>query len=287
MLIKRLPGLWTQERLALRKLQEAFDVARNQNSISLFDRQVILPSEIDDLNAANPHARILLGNALWSEFSEFFGLSESQPIPEGPLFWLTLVDIGCMTALDARHVDIAGMIRLLRTGLRGLSYIGVIDPGLYANIQPGTNYRERTGVNWHLHLFAWGEDRRQIKARAKRMNELPDNYRPIVKRPQGEGFNWSQITEDNITRRFRYMCKTPHKAYRIGPTFIQGKSDLRHGQRITLFHLLKKHWLDALLIAGGEGVAIRRRAIRSVLLQSRNMTQSASGCRWSLRAEAI
>lgn len=150
-----------------------------------------------------------------------------------------------------------------------------MDLGLYANIQPGTQYCSRKGVSWHLHLFAWGESRKEIKARAKRMNELPNNYRPIIPRPQGRGFDWSQVTAANIEWRFPYMCKTPRKAYRIGrrkgakgddardTSFRSNRSDLRAGQRITLFHLLKRHDLDDLLIAGGEGVAIRRRAIRA------------------------
>lgn len=267
MLMKRLPGLWTQERLAIRNLQEAFEVARNGSSVSAFDRQIIRPSEANDLNAANPSARVLVGNALWSEFSDFFDLSDSHPIPEVPVFWLTLVDHECMSRLEDQDIDTPAFISRLRHGLQGLSYIGMMDPGLYANIQPGTSYPEKTGINWHLHLFAWGEDRKGIKARAKGLNELQDNYRPIIYGRQG--FNWSQITEDNITRRFRYMWKTPRAAYRIGPTFIHRKSKLRPGQRITLFHLLKNLWLDDLLIAGGEGVAIRRRAIRCALNQAR------------------
>ena len=89
-----LQGLVAQERIAARKLFDAFERAKNRGSITLRDRQIIRPSESGELNAANPYARILLGNALWTEFSKFFDLSESQPIPEVPLYWLTVVDLG-------------------------------------------------------------------------------------------------------------------------------------------------------------------------------------------------
>lgn len=265
------------ERIAARKLREAFEEARSRNSISLGDRCFVEKVKASDLNAANPFARILLGEHLWCEFESYFGLSSLQPVPDEPLYWVTLADLDCITDLDQRNVDIAGMIRKLRHGLAGLSYVGLMDLGLYANIQPGTQYYNHRGVSWHLHVFAWGETRKEIKARAKRMNALANNYRPIIPRPQGKGFDWSQLTAENIAWRFPYMCKTPRKAYRVGrrkngegddasnPLFRSNRSDLRPGQRISLFHLLKRHDLDDFLIAGGEGVAIRRRAIRAAL----------------------
>ena len=248
-----LKGLVAQERRAARKLFDAFERAKNRRSITQRDRQIIRPSEAGELNAANPYARILLGSALWSEFADYFRLSESHPIPEVPMYWLTLADWGCMTALDATNIDVAGMLRHLRAGLEGLSYIGAMDPGLYVNIQPGTNYPDRTGTNWHLHLFAWGEEPKTMKLRVKRLNKLIDNYRPLVPRDSGGvGFDCRRVTEENIERRFRYMCKTPRKAYRInvqmrnGPegkpevSYFSSKSLLRPGQHVTLFHLLKE-----------------------------------------------
>jgi len=223
-----------------------------------------------------PLARVRLGNALWSEFNNYFELSDAQPIPSVPLFYVTAVDISCMTAPSAAPVDLNVFVQKLRRGLRGLSYVGMVDVSLYANIQPGTNCADRSGVNWHLHLFAWGEERREFKARAKEANAEIKNYRPIISRPQGIGFHWQAVTEENYARLFRYTCKSPRKAYRIGRTddidhldrkvvkFTQGKSKLRPGQRITLFHLLKNFSLDKLVVAGGEGVALRRRALRQL-----------------------
>jgi hypothetical protein len=269
---EKVAGLAAQERKALRALHYAFSEARNRDSLSLADRQLIRSRE---LNAAVPYARIRLGNSLWNGFNACFGLSESQPIPSEPMFYVTPVDIGCMTPLNASQVDLVKFIQHLRRGLRGLSYVGVVDVSLYAHISPGTNFADISGVSWHLHLFAWGETRSAIKSRAKALNAEIDNYRPILPRPEGLGFHWQEITEENYARLFRYMCKTPRKAYRIGCTnktddkgrtvikFTQGKSELRPGQRVRLFNLLKQFSLNELIVAGGEGVELRRRALRS------------------------
>src|SRR5438045_322069 len=103
-----------QERVAVRNLADAFEKARNRHTISSRDRQIIRSSEASELNAANPFARILLGRTLWSEFADHFGLSDLQPIPTVPLYWVTLADIGCMTALDVRDADVESMMRKLR-----------------------------------------------------------------------------------------------------------------------------------------------------------------------------
>jgi hypothetical protein len=273
---KRLRGLCTQENRAATALFRSFERAKNRETISWADRALIHPKTASDLNAANPFARALWGNALWSEFNAQFGLSDDQPIPKVPLFWVTVCDVACMTALDDRNVNLAPIIRHLRSVLKGKSYLGMVDVALYANVAPGTNFSERTGLSWHLHLFVWGATRKEMRSLSRKLNSSEDNCRPIIPRPEGRGFHWDQVTEDNFERRFRYVVKTPRKACRI--RCIEGnnadgkaefrfqhlKSSLRYGQRVTLFHVLKDHTLDEFTVAGGEGVDIRRRALRRV-----------------------
>jgi hypothetical protein len=49
------------------------------------------------------------------------------------------------------------------------------------------------------------------------------------------------------------------------PFYLQGKSQLRPGQRVTLFHLLKSFYLDKLSVAGGEGAPLLADAKRIAL----------------------
>jgi hypothetical protein len=77
-----------------------------------------------------------------------------------------------------------------------------------------------------------------------------------------------------LADKLRYLLKSPQKAYRIYrtervtsdgelvPCFRQRKSELREGDWITLFYLMKGLHLFELAAAGGEGTDIMRRIKR-------------------------
>jgi hypothetical protein len=155
----------------------------------------------------------------------------------------------------------------------------MIEPGLYVNVAPGTRFSTKRAVSWHLHAICWGESRAEMSERFARLNE-DGIYRSIM---DGQlGAHQKQIPNaylDNGDRTFladklRYMLKSPRKAYRIYrteqeasdgervPGFRQIKSELRKGDRITLFHLMKALYLDELAVGGGEGTSMLRRIKR-------------------------
>ena len=68
-----------------------------------------------------------------------------------------MVDLACSTDPCSTVVDIEFINAQLRNGLKGLSYIGMIEPGYYVNIAKGTNVQTKTLVSWHLHAVAWGK----------------------------------------------------------------------------------------------------------------------------------
>jgi hypothetical protein len=269
---KRLKGLEAQERQSAHKLMVAFEESRTKCPVSWFDRQLVQPSQADRLNAANPHARIKWGHALWTEFADHFDLTETDRIPNASLFWVTLLDIECFTKCDAMEIDLVAMKRRLRGGLRGLSYVGMFDPALYVDIAPGTIFAERRGVNWHLHLFVWGLTAKEIKTRCDKMNKEKSNALKSIM-PRGRGAHWRPVTSETLEIRFRYMLKWPQKEYRVGHRknrkiderrrrkYKHNKNDLRKGGYVTLFHLLTKLWLPELTVAGGEGASLRRTAL--------------------------
>jgi hypothetical protein len=80
------------------------------------------------------------------------------------------------------------------------------------------------------------------------------------------------------------MLKSPWSAYRVTkyradkdgnmhrgahgeerPFYLQGKSKLRPGERITLFHTLKPFYLDKLAVSGVQGAPLLARAKRFAL----------------------
>jgi hypothetical protein len=165
-----------------------------------------------------------------------------------------------------------------------MNYVGMVEPGLYVNVAPGTVWTNKKAVTWHLHAICWGENRRQIKKRFARLNR--DGWYVALLSSQ-RGADQKEILDvclpKNRARTFladklRYLLKSSRKAYRIYktermtpdgelvPCFRQRKSELRKGDRITLFHLMKDLSLPELAAAGGDGTdmmrRIKRRAVR-------------------------
>jgi len=271
-------GLSRQEHSSESELQIAFQESRKRRSITHQDRQ-LLHQDPQDLCSVNRSARLLWARAVCSEFESFFDLDDQHPFPHQQLFFVTLVHVACCTDHDVNFVDIQRFARQLRKGLAGLSYIGMIEPALYVNVAPGTQWSGKRAVSWHLHAICWGESKLEMRERFGRLNE-DGVYRSIM---DGQlGAHQKQIPPKflrNKVRTFladklRYMLKSPQKAYRIYktnqmtsdgevvPGFRQIKSELRKGDRITLFHLMKSLYLDELAVGGGEGTDMLRRIKR-------------------------
>jgi hypothetical protein len=101
-----------------------------------------------------------------------------------------------------------------------------------------------------------------------------------------------------------YMLKAPSKAYRVRrqadltkpdgsirvnadgevlAKFVQGKSDLRPGEHIRLFKMMRYLYLDGLAFAGGDGVALLARAKSAALRTFRVTCKKQRAKRLSLR----
>ena len=226
------------------------------------------------LSAVSTSGRIKWGQVLCHEFSEFFDLGPANPQPDQPMFLVTLCDRRCCTSHQEREIDVPGFIRLLRRGLCGLSYLGLVEPAYYVNVCPGTHATGKRMVSWHLHVICWGISRSEIKERIQRLNDTAV-YLPIA-----DGLpaaHQKRIPRGQLADKFRYLLKAPRKAYRlykverVSPDgeivwrFKQRTSELRPGERLTLLRLMKDMYLDKLAVAGGHGADILRRAKRRAL----------------------
>jgi hypothetical protein len=213
----------------------------------------------------------------------FFDLDNQKTFPDQPLFFITLTDISCTTDHDAPWVDIYKFKRKLQAGLRRLSYVGMVEPGLYVNVCPGTRWSNKKAVSWHLHAICWGENRREMKKRFRWLNR--DGWYLSILASQ-RGADQKEILDarlpNNCDRTFladklRYLLKSPKNAYRIYktermtcdgevvPCLRQKKSKLRKGDRITLFYLMKGLHFPELAAAGGEGTDMMRRIKRAAV----------------------
>jgi hypothetical protein len=265
-------GLRQQELRTGSKLRLAIEEGRNLSPLQRSHYLQLLNSDARWLNAVSPRARIRWGELICNELSKHFHLGSNQPEPAQRLFLVTLCDRRCCTSHQAKEIDVPGFIRILRRGLRGLSYLGMIEPALYSNVCEGARIHGRRMVSWHVHLVAWGESRSAIKARIDNLN------REGILLPVGlAAAHQKRISKGKLASKLCYILKAPRKAYRLYKydqvtadgeivlRFRQKKDDLRPGERLTLFRLMQDLYLDQLALGGGEGAGILRRLKQCVL----------------------
>lgn len=194
------------------------------------------------------------------------------------------MDATCARSPENRltEADLERTKNRLRHGLRKFSYIGMIEPAYYVNLQQGVRYNGRRCMFWHLHALVWGIPRKELKRRLRKLVRV-GRYAAIA-----DGLDAThsrKLKQGRLPAHVAYMMKSPCKAYRVSvkdredesgqpivdedgvvlQQFKHGKSDLRHGDRIVLFHAMKHLYLDRLAVAGGQGASILRTAKRIAL----------------------
>jgi hypothetical protein len=167
----------------------------------------------------------------------------------------------------------------------------MVEPALFVNKAMGSYHDKDLLVSWHVHAVCWGKTKAQIKKRMERL-EKSGKYRPIAPGLLGAKGDLIPKTQPGgklpLADKFRYLMKSPRKAYRLGrrerpnkdgelkPYFKMNQGPLRHGECITLFRLMKHLYLDQLSFAGGEGVQILAAARRQALKQLKILKSSPS-----------
>lgn len=275
MWLYRESGYERLERNNARAIKLALEEARNRDIISLGDRQLIQGESAKYLCANNSIARRRWTRAICREVSDHFDLGPDHSHPDMPIYLITLVDAACSTPHDVPSVDIERFKKILRCGLRGLSYIGMIEPALYTNRVAGPLGLKAKLVSWHFHAIAWGLSPRAMKQYFKRLR-ASGLYRPLAEGLRGAHHVRIEIGE--LGPSLGYVCKSPSNSYRqhksdfitkdgeIRCRFRQWKGDARKGERVVLFRLMRDLYLDRLAMAGGEGVALLRRAKQKALV---------------------
>jgi hypothetical protein len=226
------------------------------------------------------------GEAVWNELAKFHCDDPDEPEHNRTLYFVTLIDVKCVTKVDVQDVPLPHIERRLRLGLRGLSYVAVIEPAFYVNMQAGVRFTGKRCLSWHLHAVVWGVSKIELAARIKMLNRT-GQYIPLL--PGRKGAQKKRIRQGTLPGVFGYMLKPQVNGYRVTrydrernsqpvideygevqAKFIQGKSQLRPGQHVELFHVMKGLSLDQLSIAGGQGVPLLKRAKRRFSLQTWN-----------------
>jgi hypothetical protein len=224
------------------------------------------------LNAVNTKARIKWGTLLIQELFEFFNIPKNESDPETPVFFVTLADKSMITTAQPQQINIEQFRRKLGARMRGLNYIGMIEPGYYYNTFDATGQKTSPLVSWHGHFVVWGVSRRRLSRIIKRLNSKLEAIMPDF-----DAAHWKQVEKGKFGEKICYLAKSPRKEYSVGrygkckengdPHYKHNSREIRPGTRVKLFHLLRHMYLDQLAMAGGEGVHIVKR-VKCAALQN-------------------
>jgi hypothetical protein len=224
-----------------------------------------------DLCPVNHHARLSWGRTVSEQFERRFSRPGEHHETE-PTHLVTLCHTGCVTAVGDCVPDIGGFKRHLRSGLRGLSYYGCLEPAFYSGTTLGINVLARTFLSWHLHAIVWNTTDVANQERIRKLNQT-GKFRPVA---DGlAGCDSRPIRVGELAPTLGYIMKPPASGYRVAKVadregelvlvgYDQQDSALRPGERINLFHALKRLCLDRFAVAGGEGIELLANARRTV-----------------------
>lgn len=264
--------------------RRAFEESRRRHTLSRGDRELPKGRFRHDLLAVNSFSRRIWGQAISNELSRALCDGGDGATHNQDVYFVSLMDITCARSPEDRlaEADLEAMKNRLRYGLRQFAYFGMVEPAYYVNLQAGVRYHRKRCLFWHLHALVWGISRKALKARLRKLVQA-GRYVAIA-----EGLRAThsrRIKQGRLPAYVAYLLKSPSKAYRVSvrdredeagqaitdvdgivlQQFKQGKANLRHGDRIVLFHAMKHLHLDRLAIAGGDGARLLRTAKRVAL----------------------
>jgi hypothetical protein len=246
----------------------------------------------------NSFSRRIWGEAVSNQLSHFFCEGGDGTKHNQEVYFVSIVDITCARSPEAKLTDpdLEIIKNRLRYGLRGLSHVGMVEPAYYVNLQRGVRYNGRRCLFWHLHALVWGVSRKELK---RRLRKLVTAGRSVAIADGLDPTHVRTIKQGRLPAHVAYLLKSPSKAYRVSvrdredesgqpitdadgvvlQQFKQGKSNLRHGDRIVLFHAMKNIYLDKLAVAGGEGAGILRTIKRIALRPDSMLSGMSAGAR--------
>jgi hypothetical protein len=245
-----------QEKQSGSLLYSAISLKRYRKLSSL---SILRGSDIFYLPAVNCKARIKWGHEFILQIYQFFILEEGDDGPIEPVFLVTLAEMSGLTTDQPQPINLSRMKRKLAGALKGLSYIGMIEPGYYNNIYNRTGEKQKDTVSWHGHFLVWGVTEKDLN---RHLNKIKPRFTPIMRGLCA--VHKKRIPPGQFGYKLWYIIKSPRREYSIGrrrtpdektgnARFKQNSRNIRLGHRVTLFNLMRDIYLDQLAMAGGEG----------------------------------
>jgi hypothetical protein len=152
---------------------------RNSNA------HILTPSDAFYLPAVNSKARIKWGTVSIRETFKFLGVTDDENDPIKPVFPVTIADKSHVTSAQPQQIRSSKIKRKLGAGLRGLSYIGMIEPGYYNVIYDELGAERKNVVSLARAFSGLGDyEKAACKTRKSKKIPLHSNYAWSVRCPQ-------------------------------------------------------------------------------------------------------
>jgi hypothetical protein len=163
------------------------------------------------LPAVNSRARVKWGTIFIEEIFRLFDIANDQHGPHDPAFLVTIADKSHLTTDYQQKIQLSRIRRKIGAGLKGLSYIGMIEPGYYNGIYDELGTKRKNVVSWHGHFLVRGATEKQL---AKHLKAIRPNFTPII--PGLCAVHTKRIPRDQFGYKLWYILKSPRKEYSIG-----------------------------------------------------------------------
>lgn len=222
--------------------------------------------EAGELGAQNPYAREYWMRALGARLCREVGARAPDWTPRVPVFFVTLIDESQIVYPAGwergwrSNPEIATIHHHYRRALRGLDYLGMLDPALYVSAQ------QVQGVPrfllWHAHALVWNTSEAELDAWAARVRPTMSAYLPYA-----SAVDCRRIRARDLRQLIWYANKTPYKQYQVWRretgSLAQEKRDINGVNAVRLYAEMRGLTLPELTLAGGVGRPILRRTVQA------------------------
>jgi len=235
----------------------------------------------------------------------YFGITESAPLPSYPLFFVTIASqrdrkrYPTFFNTPLRPIDFQAMDRVAHSILRGLHYVGFADTGAY--LYTGYELQTYRELSPHHHLVVWGCSKESLKERLRAMrikHRISCKFRTIRHKRiskfsrQDRRFHPHQLSLGRVfSYCHKFVCKEVVKGSRrkesvdrhgvvhpIGELYEYERQIPGNKTRIVIYRWLKDVPLFNFLISGGDGVRLVKAAKKGCLRELRPAKKRESLC---------
>lgn len=187
--------------------------------------------------------------------------------PHVPVYFVTLIDrqqIVYPAGVSKGYRPNPGITNIQRTyrrALRGLDYIGMLDPSLYVSTQRVEGVSRF--ILWHTHALVWNTSKAVL-------DRWADSIRPTMHAylPYATGVDVRPVRPEGLRQLIWYIGKTPRQQYQLSRresgSLQQYAGPINGINSVRLYAEMRKLTLPQLTMAGGEG----RRIIHNTISAS-------------------